>query len=107
MARRDAAAFLDDDFLANPDLECCSLAAQALRDDFELDFLLRQVEYVLLEEHVEDLLLAEAERTQDDGHRQFAATVDAGEYAVLRVELKVQPRAAIGDDAGGKQQLAG
>ena len=40
MPRRDAAAFLDDDFLADSDLERRGLAAQALRDDLELDVLL-------------------------------------------------------------------
>src|SRR6185437_9169963 len=91
MARGDAAAFLDDDLLADADLERGRLAAQALRDDVEFDFLLRQMKYVLLEEDVQDLLFGVAESPQDDGHRQLAPAVDAGEDAVLRVELEVQP----------------
>ena len=106
MAGGDAPALLDDDLLADADLERGGLAAQALRDDFEFDFLLRQVEHVLLEEHVQDLLLGVAERAQDDGHRQLAAPVDAREHAVLRVEFEIQPRTAIGNDARGEQQLA-
>ena len=106
MARGDAAAFLDDDLLADANLERGGLAAQALRDDLEFDFLLRQMEHVLLEEDVEHLLFGVAESAQDDGHRQLAAPVDAREHAILRVELEVQPRAAIRNDAGGEQQLA-
>ena len=47
-----------------------------------------------------------AQRAQQHGHRQLAATVDAGEQRVLRVELEVQPRAAVRNDAGAVQQLA-
>jgi hypothetical protein len=89
--RRDAAAFLDDDLFADADFERRGFAAQALRDDLELDFLLRQVEHVLLEENVENLLLGQTERAQNDGDRQLAAPVDACEHAVLRVEFEVEP----------------
>src|SRR6202043_2653444 len=91
VARGDAAAFLDDDLLAHANLERRRLAAQALRDDLEFNFLLRQVEYVLFEEDIQHLLLGVAEGAQDDGHRELAAPVDAREHAVLRVELEVQP----------------
>ncbi len=47
-----------------------------------------------------------AERAQDDRHRQLAAPVDAREHAVLGVELEIEPRAAVGNDAGAEQQLA-
>ena len=63
-------------------------------------------ERVLLEEHVEHLLVAVAERAQEDRDRQLAAAVDAREHAVLRVELEVEPGAAVGNDARGEQQLA-
>ena len=66
----------------------------------------RQVERVLLEEHVEHLLVAVAERTQQDGDRQLAAAVDARVDAVLGVELEVEPRAAVRNDARVEQQLA-
>jgi hypothetical protein len=48
-----------------------------------------------------------AERIEQRGHRQLAAAVDAGVNDVLGVELEIEPRAAIGNDAGGKQELAG
>jgi hypothetical protein len=60
VARGDAPAFLDDDLLADANLERGGLAAQALRNDFEFDLLLREMKHVLLEEHVEDLLLGVA-----------------------------------------------
>ena len=46
------------------------------------------------------------ERQQQRRHRQLAAAVDADMDQVLGVELEVEPRAAIGDDAGGEQVLA-
>ena len=107
VAGGDAPALLDDDLLADADLEGGRLAAQALRDDLERDLLLRQMEHVLLEEHVENLLLGVAQGAQNDGHRELAAPVDAREHAVLRVELEVEPGAAIRNDARGEQKLAG
>ena len=68
----------------------------------------RPMKKVLVSKNVvEDLRLVHAERAQDDRHRQLAAAVDAREHAVLRVELEVEPRAAVGNDARGEQQLAG
>ena len=60
----------------------------------------------LVVEGVEDLLAVHAERIEQRGHRNLAAAVDARVDDVLGVELDVEPRAAIGDDAGGEQQLA-
>jgi hypothetical protein len=55
---------------------------------------------------VEDFLGIHAERLEQRGHRNLAATVDAGVDDVLGVELDVEPGAAIRDDAAGEQQLA-
>ena len=104
--RSDAPAFLDDDLLADADFEARSLAAQALRDEPQRDFALRQVERVLLEERIEHLLLGETERAQDDRDRELAAPVDAGEHAILRVKLEIEPRAAVRNDARREQELA-
>ena len=60
----------------------------------------------MLEEDAQHLLVAVAERAQQHRHRQLAAAVDAGEQRVLRVELEVQPGAAVGNHAGREQQLA-
>ncbi len=107
VARGDALAGFDDDLVAVGQVEVQGLAAQALGDQFELHALIGiDVEGVDLEELGQHLFVAVAQRTQQDRHRQLAATVDTGEQRVLRVELKVQPGAAVRDDAGAVQQLA-
>ena len=105
MLHRDAAVFLDDDLAADLDVEARGLAAQALRHELQHDRV-AELDLVLLEEHVEDLLVRELERAQDDADRQLAAAVDADEHAVLRIELEVEPRAAIRNHARREQQLA-
>ena len=60
----------------------------------------------LLVEGVEDLLPAHAERIEQRRHRDFAAAVDTRVNDILGVELDVEPGAAIGNDAGGEQELA-
>jgi len=61
----------------------------------------------LVVEGRQDLLAVHAERHQKRRYRDLAAAVDARMHDVLGIELDVEPGAAIGDDAGGKQQLAG
>jgi hypothetical protein len=68
------------------------LAAQARRHERELDAVRRQVERVLVEEDVEHLLVAVAQRAQQDRDRELAATVDARVDAVLGVELESRAR---------------
>ena len=60
----------------------------------------------LLVEGVEDLFAAHAERIEQRRHRDLPAPVDARMNDVLGVELDVEPGAAIGNDAGGEQELA-
>ena len=47
-----------------------------------------------------------AERAQQHRRVHLAAAVDADVDDVLGVELEVEPRAAVGDDARGVEQLA-
>ena len=68
-------------------------------------FLGALVEHLLVE-RVEDGLAVHAERGKQRRHRNLAAPVDARIDDVLGVELDVEPGAAIGNDAGGEQQLA-
>src|SRR5439155_3370185 len=58
------------------------------------------------EEFLEDPLGRIAEGLQQDRHRHLAAPVDAEEHDVLGIELEIEPRAAVRDDARGEQQLA-
>ena len=60
----------------------------------------------LVVEGVEDLLAVEAERVKQRRHRKLTLPVDARIHDVLGVELDVEPRAAIRNDAGGEQKLA-
>ena len=55
---------------------------------------------------VEQLLGRVAEGAQQHRRVQLAAAVDADVEQVLGVELEVEPRAAVGDDAGAVEQLA-
>src|SRR5207248_2224921 len=55
----------------------------------------------------EDLLGIHAERIEQRSHRNLAATIDARIDDVLGVELDVEPRAAIRNDARREQELAG
>ena len=80
---------------------------QTLRYQFQAQLLARNVEHVGGVEGVEYFFRAVAQRAQQHRGRQFAATVDTHEHAVFRVELEVQPRTAVRDDASGVQQLAG
>jgi hypothetical protein len=107
VARGDALAGLDDDVVAIGQIEVQRFTTQALGHQDQLHaFLGIDVEGVDLEELVEHLLVGVAQRAQQHRHRQLAATIDAGEQRVLRVELEVQPGTAIRDDAGAVQQLA-
>ena len=57
-------------------------------------------------EESEDVLGRHAEREQERRHGKLAPAVDADVDDILGVELEVEPRAAIGNDAGGEQELA-
>ena len=60
----------------------------------------------VLVERGEDFLGVEAERIEQRRHRNLAAAVDTRKDDVLGVELDVEPRTAIRNDARGEQQLA-
>ncbi len=105
---RDALV-LGDDGLARlvGDVEARDFPAQALGHDLEQHVRRLDVEGVEREELLQDALGRVAQRLQQDGHRHLAAAVDAEEHDVLRVELEVQPRAAVRDDARREKQLPG
>ncbi len=81
-------------------------AANLLGQERHLPAALRFLDGNLLVEGRQDLLVVEAERVEQRRHRQLAAPVDAHIDDVLGVELEVEPRAAVGDDAGGEKELA-
>ena len=56
---------------------------------------------------IHDRLLVHTEGIEQGRHGQFTATVDARKHEVFGVELKVQPRAAVGDNTAGEQEFPG
>ena len=103
---RDALV-LGDDGLAGLvlDVEARHFAAQALGHHLEQDMVLLDVEGVEREEFLEDALGRVAQRLQQDGDRHLAAPVDAEEHDVLRVELEVEPRAAVRNHARARRAV--
>ena len=108
LARGDLLARLDHDLagLGVGEVGRRRHAAHLLGHERHLPAALRFLDRDVLVEDVEDLLVVEAQRVQQRRHRQLAAAVDAHVDDVLGVELEVEPRAAIGNDARGEQQLA-
>src|SRR5208337_171143 len=53
----------------------------------------------------ENLFVVEPQRIEQRGHGNLAAPVDTRIDDVLRVELDIEPGTAVGNDAGGEQEL--
>ena len=96
----------DDAAVLVRDVEAGDLAAHPVGDQLHQRAFRHQLEIVEDEEVGEDLLGRQADRLQQDRHRHLAAAVDAEVQHVLRVELEVEPRAAVRDDPRREQQLA-
>ncbi len=89
------------------DVEARDLAAQALGHEFHVAAgVAGDLEAVEGEEVREDLLARQADGLEQDRRRHLAAAVDAEVQDVLRVELEVEPRTAVGNHARREQQLA-
>ena len=88
-------------------IEDSNFTTQALRHQFQAEVFTLHVEDVGGVERVQHFFSGIAQRTQQYRCRQLATTVDTHEYAVFRVELEVQPRTAVRNDARGVQQFAG
>ncbi|MCY1508640.1 hypothetical protein D9M68_429550 [compost metagenome] len=107
VARGDALVLGDHDLARLVgDVEARDFAAQALGDELHLRAAVHQAEVVVHEEVREDRFRVQADGLQQDRDRHLAATVHAEVQHVLRVELEVQPRTAVGNHAGREQQLA-
>ena len=108
MARRDPLVLLHQNLavLAHQ-IELGDFAAQALGHEVHVRALLRQIERVEGKKPLEDVLVGQPDRLQQRRHRHLAAAVDAEVEVVLRIELEIEPRAAIRDHARREQELAG
>jgi hypothetical protein len=100
VAGSDALVLLDQNLaVLVGDVEAGDLALQALGHELHLRPDVHQAEIVEGEEVGQDLLGVQADGLEQDGDRHLATAVDAEVEDVLRVELEVQPRAAVGNDA--------
>ena len=107
VAHRDALVLGDHDLARLVgDVETRHFAAQALGDELHLRAAVHQAEVVVDEEVRQDRFRRQADGLEQDGDRHLAAAVDAEVQDVLRVELEVEPGAAVRDDARREQQLA-
>ncbi|VDM15228.1 unnamed protein product, partial [Wuchereria bancrofti] len=107
VASRDTTALLHDHLAAGVlDVQDRDFTTQTLRHQLQAQTVVLNVVDVGVVEGIQHFFGAIAECAQQNGRRQFAATVDTHEYRVLRIELEVQPGTAVGDDASGVQQLA-
>ncbi len=107
-ARRDLLAGGEHDLagVAVDDVERRLLPAPRLGDEGHLPAALTAHPGDGRVEMVEDLLAVQAQRIEQAGDRQLALAVDADVDDVLGIELEIEPRAAIGNDARGKQIFA-
>src|SRR5262249_16783729 len=78
-------------------------AAQAVRPERHAPAFLGRLKRDAIVEGGEDRWVLEAKRIEQGRYWQLAAPVDAHIDDVLGVELEVEPRAAIGDDARREQ----
>ena len=101
-----ATACFDDDILAVFQIKTKSLAAQATGHQRQAGFGFGHSDLVSFKEGVQDVFRGVAQRTQDDRCRQLSTTVDTSEHAVFGIKLEVEPRATVGDNPGGEQELA-
>ena len=106
--RRDFLALTRDHFagFGIGDIRLRCDAAELVGEVRHLPAALRFLDRDVLVEVRKDLLVVEAQRIKHRRHRQLAAPVDAHIDVVLGVEFEIEPRTAIGNDAGSEQQLA-
>ena len=99
---------LDDDLAADLDVARARAdpAEQVVLDALRRLAALLEVHRLGVVEVVEEILRRVAERAEEHRRVHLPAAVDADVDDVLRVELEVEPRAAVRDDARAVEQLA-
>ena len=107
MARRNTATTFHHDFTISQDIEGRGFTTQTLRHQLHAVNAVFHCDFVGVEEHLQHFVRGITQRTQQDGRRQFAATVDPHEHLVLGIEFEVQPGTTVRNHPGGIQQLAG
>src|SRR5262249_14875106 len=91
---------LDDDLVADLDVARRALACEEVKlDALGILAALLKVDLFRVVEVVEEVLRRIAERAEQHRRVHLAAAIDANVNDILRVELEVEPRAAVRDDA--------
>ena len=88
------------------DVEAGNFTTQTLGDKFHLCAAVHQTEAVIHKEVGQNSFLCQTNRFEQNGDRHFAATVHAEIQEVFWIELEVEPRTAVRNDAGAEQQFA-
>ncbi|MPM52374.1 hypothetical protein SDC9_99133 [bioreactor metagenome] len=88
------------------DVETRHFALQAIGHEFHLRAAVHQAEVIVDEEVRQDGLGVQADGLQQNRDRHLAATVHAEIQHVLGIELEIEPRATVRNDASREQQLA-
>ena len=100
MTRCDAFVFGNDHFAALVgDVKTSHFAAQTLSHKFHLGAAVHQTEVVVDEEIGQDGLMVQANRLEQNRDRHFAASIDSEIQDVLRIELEIEPGAAVRNDS--------
>jgi hypothetical protein len=104
----ELAPFLDEQLVAlgMPDVTGGARAAEMLGLEDLRRLAAVEDDDVLAVEVVEEVLGGHAEGAEQHGGVELPPPVDAHEEDVARIELEVDPRAAVRDDAGGVEELA-
>src|SRR5690606_13337169 len=89
------------------DVKARNFALPALGDETDASAFGFQREGIEVEVRGKDVFVGQADGLEQDRDRHLATAVDAEKQDVLGVELKVEPRAAVGNHAGREQQLSG
>ena len=107
MLCRHALVFCDDDrAVSRSDIKSRDFAFHALR--YERDFISTgcEMKVVKLEVARKNFLVRQTKCLEQNRDRHFAAAVNTEIQVVLWIKLKVQPRAAVRNYTGRKQQFA-
>ena len=107
VACRDTTTTLHHDLTISQNIEGRCFTTQTLRHQLHAVNAVFHCDFVGVEEHLQHFVRGIPQRTQQDGRRQFAATVDPYKDLVFRIELEIQPGTTVRNHPGRIKQLAG
>ena len=107
MAGSNAFAGFDQHFAIGHNIKSNRFTLELRWLEFHFQLVFADFESLCFKELAENFRIRITKRVQKHGHRQFTAAVNTAIEQVFGIELKVQPGATIGNNAGRKQQFAG